>query len=137
MSLASSEERRFGEESGKSQRRLNEQLSRLGELHAYRRGYQGKSPGTSGMNAIHWQDYHNFLRRLDSAVQSQQQVVRECEQNAEAHRQRWMVKRQKLESLQRVLDKGRAEDAAYAARLEQKQLDNQPHKARNIFDGTD
>jgi len=137
VSLASSEERRFGAETGKSQRRLNEQLSKLGELHAYRRSYQGKSPRTSGVNAIHWQDYHDFLRRLDSAVQSQQQVVRECERNAAAHRQRWMAKRQRLESLQYVLDKCRAEDAAKASRLEQKQLDDLSRSPQNIFDVID
>ncbi len=136
-SLASSEERRFGQETGKSQHRLNEQLTRLGELNAYRRGYQQKSPISSGMSAVHWQDYHNFLQRLDHAVRSQQQVIRECEQNVEVHRRRWMLKRQRLESLQRALDKCRAEDAAYAARLEQKQLDNLPYKSHSIFNGRD
>ena len=37
-----------------------------------------------------------------AAVKAQQQIVRDCEKNLATHRQRWMVKRQKLESLERV-----------------------------------
>lgn len=134
VSLAAAEERRVGEEAGVSRRRLGEQLTRLGELNAYRQNYRQKSAATSGMSAVHWQDYQNFLHRLDHAVQSQQQIINDCEQSFEAHRQRWMIKRQKLESLERVLDKYLAQDAAYAARLEQKRLDSLPNNTRRIFD---
>ncbi len=134
VSLAASQERRFGEETGASQHRLNEQLTRLGELNAYRQSYRQKSPAATGMSAAHWHDYQSFLQRLDLAVESQQQIIRNCERTFEAHRQRWMVKRQKLESLERVLDKYRTADAVYAARIEQKQLDSLPNRTRSIFD---
>jgi flagellar FliJ protein len=130
VSLAASEERRFGELTGRSQQALNEQLRRLGELNAYRQGYAAKRPRPSGVTAAHWQDYQNFLGRLDTAVSSQQQIIRDCEQNLEVHRNRWLQKRQKLESLERVLEKSRQQDAAYEARLEQKTLDDLPKSAQ-------
>ncbi len=126
VSLAASEERRLGEEAGRSRRRLDKQLARLGELNAYRHTYATKAPEGSSVSAAQWQDYQGFLRRLDGAVQAQQQIVNDCEQNLEAHRQRWLVKRRRLESLERVLEKYRQADRAWEDRLEQKALDDLP-----------
>jgi len=136
-SLASSEERRFGEEAGRSQRQLNEQLERLGELNAFRHNYARKNAGATQVTSVHLKDYHDFLHRLDVAVKAQQQIVRDCEQNLATHRQRWMVKRQKLESLERVLARYQAEDNAYQDRLEQKLLDDLPNVGLKGFEGDD
>ena len=133
VSLATSEERRFGEQAGRSQQSLNAQLNRLGELNAYRHSYSKKQPLVSGASAAHWKDYQSFLQRLDHAVQSQNQIIRECEQNVAIHRERWMVKRQKLESLERVFDKSKQRDAVYQARLEQKQMDDLPVNTDSIM----
>ncbi len=133
VSLAASEERRFGEQTGRSQNDLNQQLTKLGELNAYRHNYAEANPGLAGASAAHWKDYQTFLQRLDDAVASQQQVIQQGEQNLEAHRRRWMVKRQKLESLQRVLEKSQRRDAAYEARLEQKRLDDLPNNCDSIL----
>ena len=137
VSLAASEERRFGELTGRSQQALNEQMQRLGELNAYRQSYAAKSPRTSGVTAVHWQDYQNFLGRLDTAVSSQQQIIRDCEQSLEVHRNRWLQKRQKLESLERVLEKSRQQDAVYESRLEQKTLDDLPRPEQFRRDNDD
>lgn len=136
-SLAESDERRSSEIAGRSRQHLNEQRNRLGELNAHRHNYSKKNPGPTVLSSAHWQDYQNFLHRLDTAVNAQQQIVRDCEKNAETHRQRWMVKRQRLESLERVLDKFKAEDMAHAAKLEQKQLDDLPISQAACFDSGD
>lgn len=132
--MAASEERHHGEQTGRSQRSLNEQLAKLGELHAYRENYAGKAFANKGASASHWQDYQSFLRRLDRAVQSQQQIVLDGEQQLEAHRQRWMAKRQKLESLERVLTRCREQDRSFEERLEQKRLDDIPCTGNDTFD---
>lgn len=132
VSLAASEERRFSEQAGRSQRALNQQQERLSELTEYRRGYSNKSPAVGGVSSVHWKDYQTFMQRLDQATRTQHQVIRECEQNLQMHRQRWMIKRQKLESLERVLEKCHQRDALYASRLEQKQLDDLPGKQDSI-----
>ncbi len=136
-SLAAAEERRFGEQAGRSQQQLNEQLERLGELNAFRHNYAKQNAGTRELNSAHLKDYQNFLDRLDTAVRAQQQIVRDCEQNLATHRQRWMVKRQKLESLERVLARYQAEDTARDDKLEQKRLDDLPKAGLKGFEPED
>lgn len=137
VSLAAAEERRHGEEIGRSRKHLDEQVQQLGELNAFRQSYAQKRADSSGVHAAHWQDYQSFLQRLDNAVLSQQQIVRDSEKNVEVHRRRWMVKRQKLESLERVLQKSREQDANFEARLEQKQLDDLNGSTRPALGKTD
>lgn len=123
VSLAAAEERRLGEQAGRSRKYLNEQLDRLGELNAFRHNYVGKNPASAGVHAAHWKDYQSFLERLDAAVTAQQQIIRDGERNLETHRQRWLAKRQRHESLERVLEKYKDQDKAYESRLEQKSAD--------------
>lgn len=122
VTIAATEERQFGLAAGRSQQLLNEQRDRLGELNAFRQSYARREFGE--VSAMHLKDFQSFLSRLDTAVQSQQQIVRDCEQNLEIQRQRWTVKRQKLESLERVLEKSQEREAVYQERLQQKQLDD-------------
>ena len=126
VSLASTEERSLGEATGLSQRRLQEELERLGELNAYRVDYAGKAGDLHDIDAPHWKDYQRFLARLDEAVRSQEQLVRACEKNVEAHRQRWLAKRRRLESLERVLDRYRREELSADERRAQRELDDLP-----------
>ena len=126
VSLASAEERRFGAATGKSRRELEEQMSRLGELNAYRHDYATLSQSMKKVSSAHWKDYQNFMRRLDQAVKSQQQIVKDSEQKLELHRRRWLEKRKRLESLQRVLESYREDEAQHAERLEQRELDDLP-----------
>ncbi|MDH3533252.1 MAG: flagellar export protein FliJ, partial [Gammaproteobacteria bacterium] len=116
VALARSEEQRAGAATGKSRRQLEEQLARLGELNAYRFSYAGRSKSLEKVNSAHWKDYQNFLQRLDQAVASQQQIVKDAEKNLELYRQRWLAKRQRLESLQKVLDRYQVEEAQLAER---------------------
>jgi flagellar FliJ protein len=132
--LAASEERRCGEIAGRSRQHLDEQLDRLGELNAFRHNYAKKSSSTSTVNSTHWQDYQDFLCRLDTAIKAQQQIVRDCEQRLETHRRLWIAKRQRLESLERVLERYRAEDSVHDARMEQKRLDDLPNTQTTCFD---
>lgn len=133
-SIARAEERRVGQMAGKSRLQLDEQLARLAELNAFRRDYASKASPQPTMSGAHWQDYQSFLGRLDTAVRAQQQVVRDCEKNLAIHRQRWLAKRQRLKSLQRVLDRYESEARLQEARREQKTLDDLSNSAIRGFD---
>jgi len=122
VTLAATEERESGVATGRSQQLLNEQQDRLGELNAFRQNYAKRE--VREVSAMHLKDYQSFLSRLDTAVQTQQQIVNDCEQNLEVQRQRWTVKRQKRESLERVLEKSREREAVFQERLQQKQMDD-------------
>ena len=133
VTLASADEARAGAATGKSRQTLEEHLSRLGELNAYRQSYAELSKAMSDVDAAHWKDYQSFMSRLDEAVKSQQQIVRDSEVNLDTHRRRWAAKRQRLESLQRVLDSYRSAEFLHAERLEQRAIDDMP-KPDAIFD---
>ncbi len=133
VSLASAEERQSGERTGRVQSQLNEQLARLAELNAYRQSYAGKADDKERVHSVHWKDYQNFLYRLDQAVRSQQAIVQDCERSLATHRQHWMKKRQRLESLQKVQTRYQKEAAILHDRREQRILDDLPAKDP-IFD---
>ncbi len=105
QSVAENEERLECRAMGESQRKLEDDLERLEELKAYRHSYSSKGTLRKGVRALQWQDYHKFLNRLDQAVAAQEHVVREGKSQREAHRNRWMMKRQRLKSLSRIVDR--------------------------------
>jgi len=65
-------------------------------------------------------------------VKSQQQIIRDSEQNLEIHRRRWLAKRQRQKSLQRVFDSYRAEEQLHDERREQREIDDLP-TARDLY----
>ena len=127
--LAETEERDYCRAMAEAQQSLDQHVARLEELRAYRRDYakrqaQGQSGGV--IESARYADYQNFLRRLDDAVQAQHEVVRTTEQNRDAHRERWQAKRRKSESLQRVVERCRADETLDRERTQQKLLDEMP-----------
>ncbi len=129
VALAAMDERRQGERTGKYRRLLDEETVRLGELNAYRQSYASRSQRLDEIGAAHLKDFRNFLCRLDQAVVAQREVVENCARQFEAHRRRWMIKKQRLESLQRVLERHEAEAALEAERREQRILDDRAPRA--------
>lgn len=126
VALAEAEERNLGVITGRSQVLLNEEKNKLGELNAYRQSYAEKAGFNAELSSAHLKDYQRFLSRLDQAVRAQQQVVINCEQHVEMHRRRWMVKRQRVESLERVCERYKNQERLQADRQEQRELDDQP-----------
>ncbi|MEO1201654.1 MAG: flagellar export protein FliJ [Pseudomonadota bacterium] len=126
LAIAAADEQRTGKLAGQIRRELDDHIGRLGELNAFRHDYLGKAPASGSLNSAHFKDYQSFLARLDAAVNAQQQIVADSEQNLELHRQRWLQKRQRLESLERVLERYQQEEQEHEERLEQRILDDLP-----------
>ncbi|MEQ9563145.1 MAG: flagellar export protein FliJ [Woeseiaceae bacterium] len=134
VSIAGSEERRESIELGKAQRALDDEVDRLAELQNYRSSYAERSLPETSLSAVRWQDYQHFLNRLDRAVAAQQQLILDGERNIDVHRRRWMAKRQRLESLERVVERYRKSESAHDERIVQKALDDLP-APREFYDG--
>jgi flagellar FliJ protein len=128
VALAISEERRECLAFGKAQRALDDEIGRLEELQDYRRGYAERPVAGACVNSVRWQDYQHFLSRLDNAVNAQKQLIADGEKNTDVHRRRWMVKRQRLESLERVIERYRRVESLQDERLLQKALDDLPQR---------
>lgn len=128
ISLTKSEEQRLGGEIARTRNTYNEHMTKLGELNAYRHGYLERSRTLTNTTSAHWKDYQSFMHRLDKAVTTQQQIVKDSAMNLEKHRLRWHAKRQRLNSLQRVLDYYRSEEESHEERLRQRALDDMPQR---------
>lgn len=131
QSIAESEEREYCRALGEAQRMLDEHLQQLEELKNYRQDYAAqRNPGTSGrtISSAQYADYQNFLQRLDEAVRAQADAVRTTEQNCDAHRARWMVKRQRMESMKRVVERCELSETQKLKQLEQKAQDELPRQ---------
>lgn len=120
--LAETDEKQQCRAMGTSQRNLDDELDRLAELKAYRQSY-GEQCRERQYDSMQWKDYQNFLQRLDQAVAIQTQVVMDGKMKRDAHRSRWMTKRRKVESLERVVDRFRLKDAESDERTQQKSAD--------------
>ncbi|MDX1480335.1 MAG: flagellar export protein FliJ [Woeseiaceae bacterium] len=130
QSIAEHEERQQSKAFGAAQRKLADSEARLEELNLYRREYEGSIASRSGSSAIHWQEHHRFLQRLDEAIASQAAIVRDGRARREAHRRQWTLKRQRLESLTRVVERLEAADSRDAERLEQRESDECGNRLR-------
>ena len=128
--LAKTEERRECEELGRLQRSLNQDEKRLNELEAYRKEYSRRFENTQQVAPARWQDYQNFLQRIDHAMTDQRNNIQAGKQARDAHRQRWLVKRQKHESIERVVDRFKKSEDAAAERKQQKSQDELHSTAR-------
>lgn len=128
-SLAQHEERAHSRAFGSAQQRVAAERRRLQELTRYRDEYRAELPSRSGSTAVAWQEHHRFLQRLDEAIAVQRAVVSEGEARREAHRLRWLAKRQRLESLTRALSRYEAAEQQEARRREAREQDDRPPPA--------
>ena len=129
--LAETEEKQQCRAMGNSQRSLDDEINRLAELKAYRQSY-GARCAEGAYNSMQWKDYQSFLQRLDQAVAIQTQVVMDGRQKRDTQRSRWMTKRRKVESLERVVDRFRQQEIQSEERGEQKTSDELAG-SRNLF----
>ena len=126
VAIAVAEERREGMELGKSQRALDAERNRADELQAYRQSYAERPTPEGPVDAVRWHDYQNFLQRLDQACEMQAQVVRDTQRNVDVHRARWLVKRQRLQSLEQVVARHQDAQRHIDERRLQKTIDDLP-----------
>ena len=126
--LAETEERDHCRAMGEAQQALDAHVARLEELKTYRREYAARrAPGSgAAISSVQYADYCNFLKRLDDAVHAQSEVVMSNRERRDLHRERWMAKRRKSESLKRVVDRACDAEHRERARSQQKQLDDLP-----------
>lgn len=132
-SVAEHEERQLSKRLGAAQQDLATAKQKLADLDAYRREYRATTVVKSGAPAAAWQEHNRFLQRLDRAVAAQQAVVRDGEARREKHRQQWMVKRQRLESLSRAVERFGEAERVVEGRREQRELD-EAASVQNAFD---
>lgn len=101
--LSETEEKAEGRRMGEAQRRLDAAVAQLDELIAWRKSYAERRDQPQQLTSSHWQDYQRFLDRLDEAIEVQSGIVADGRRQCDAQRRRWLVTRQRSDSLERVV----------------------------------
>lgn len=117
---------------GELNRKSRDMEEKLMLLLQYRQEYQARLDEStkSGISKSVWENYQNFLLKLDGAIDLQKQAQAEFLVVVEAGRIEYHQKQKKLKSFETLAQRHREQEAAKAARREQKELDEYSSKIR-------
>lgn len=99
--------------------------SRLMLLEQYRQEYAQKLTNAlgEGLSPSAWQNYQNFLIRLDEAIASQQAMVDASARNTEAGQAHWKTQNSKLKAIDTLSQRHETRELHRQNKQEQKLLD--------------
>ena len=126
--LAKLNERSAAKLHGSVLRELQKQETQLDELINYRNQYLNafKTASEAGLSAIQMQDYRIFLRRLDDAIQQQQQNVKNGRQNTQSSQAEWTDTRNRSEMINKVVENRQQLENQQVEKREQRELEDRP-----------
>jgi flagellar FliJ protein len=108
---------------GHAQRRAADAEKKLQLLEGYRADYETRQRSLERTDVLALSNLHAFVAKLRAAIDRQQREVQTaCAESIAAHAE-WMQARQRLKSLEVLLERREAAARAHAARLQQKQQD--------------
>ena len=99
--------------------------SKLTMLQQYRDEYaiRFRDAAKNGLNPREWQNYQEFLNRLDEAIDSQTKAVLQQVQNTATGQTLWQQQRKKLKAFDTLSERHFANEEALQVRREQKTQD--------------
>lgn len=99
--------------------------SKLGMLQQYRDEYAARfrQAAQHGLTPREWQNYQEFLNRLDDAIASQNKAVAQQVQHTAAGQVHWQQQRKKLKAIDTLSERHLATEEAKELRREQKMQD--------------
>ncbi len=87
----------------------------------------------SGLSAMDYQNYHNFIDKLDEAISGQQQVVKEAQGRIDAAKAAWQECEKKRASYETLQKRAVLKEMKAASKREQKEVDEfNSRKARMV-----
>ncbi len=125
IKLAQNREKEAVRQMGVSRQHLNLQLQTLEELVAYRSEYTREFQDAikTGLGALSMQDYHQFLFRLNEAIQQQQEQVNEATQGHELSKKFWLDSRCHSMGVAKVAERYRNQERNRQQQREQREND--------------
>ena len=99
--------------------------NKLDMLSQYRDEYANRfrDAAQKGLTRREWQNYHEFLNRIDDAIESQRKAVTQQEQNTVAGQQNWQEQRKKLKAFDTLSNRHYASENARELKQDQKAQD--------------
>ncbi|MDD2834262.1 MAG: flagellar export protein FliJ [Methylotenera sp.] len=109
----------------RAMKEVNEAQSKFDMLIDYRKGYLD-SLSTSlakGMNAETYQNFQNFLKKLDHAIAGQKDVVTYAEQHVKVSRELWQESQRKKLSYDVLIERSDKRASKVEQKKDQKMMD--------------
>ena len=109
---------------------------KLTMLQQYRDEYaiRFRDAAKNGLNPREWQNYQEFLNRLDEAIDSQTKAVLQQVQNTATGQTLWQQQRKKLKAFDTLSERHYANEEALQLRREQKTQDEFASRPKNDQD---
>ena len=126
LRVAESHERNAAHQFGSSQRHMQEQEAKLGELRQYHDEYLERfnTASRNGINAAQLREYQAFLAKLDSAIKEQEAVVLASSKNQSVKKEAWKQKHIRSKVLDKVMQRYQADEQREENKREQKETDD-------------
>ncbi len=126
LRVAESHERNAAHQFGDSQRQMQQQEARLGELRQYHDEYLERfnTASRSGISAAQLREYQAFLAKLDVAIKEQEAVVLASSKNRSAKKELWQQKHIRSKVLDKVMQRYQADEQRVQDKREQKETDD-------------
>ena len=105
--LAQNKEKTAAQELGHALDVHKHELNKLQQLKQYRIEYleQMQVKISQGVSGSTLQQYHQFLNKLDLAINQQNNVTEQCESQLALTKEQWQSKRSKAKAITQVMDK--------------------------------
>jgi len=130
--LAHDSEREAAKVLGRALKGLDEQVEQLNNLIRYQADYNQRlnSSASAGMNAQNMNEYIEFLSKLSTAIERQEQVVEQAKKNLQEKKQFWFSKRGRSKALDSVLERYVQDEAKQLEKREQSDLDDRNNRPK-------
>jgi flagellar FliJ protein len=98
-------------------------------LETCRQDYQSRFERTSltGLGHEQWRNFHDFLGKLDQAIEQQKEVLAKCSVRCQTGLHEWQLARIKMKSFDVLYERHQRNEAQRATRSEQR--DHDEHSA--------
>ena len=111
--------------------------SKLDMLQQYRDEYatRFREAAQNGMTRIQWQNYQEFLNRLDEAIAQQRQNVAQQELNTATGQMNWQQQRKNLKAIDTLSDRHFSRENAREIKRDQKAQDEFAARSKDSDSG--
>jgi len=133
--LARNSEREAAKVLGSALKNLDDQIEQLASLIRYQADYnqrlKSSASSSAGMNAQKLNEYIEFLAKLSTAIERQEQTIEHARQILEEKKQFWFSKRGRSKALDSVLERYVQDEAKQLEKREQRDLDDRNNRIKN------
>jgi flagellar FliJ protein len=131
--IAHQQERNAARQLGDSLRQAEQHQKKLNDLLEYREQYIAgfQAAGKQGVSVVRLRDYQLFLRRLDTVIMQQRQLLRASRQHCEQSQSEWHNRHGHSKMIDKVVENREQAENRKRNEQEQREQDDRPKDSGN------